>query len=910
MAGMCSGAGFGVSRSITNGSGNGDFSGHSLSSAGPDEAHYRQVDYVEKCSRSRYVRYNEVLGKGAFKTVYKAFDQLNGIEVAWNRVKIDDVLRSPEDLEKLYSEVHLLRQLKHENIMKFYDSWIDDKKKTVNMITELFASGSLRQYRRKHKNVDMKAIKNWARQILQGLDYLHSQNPPVIHRDLKCDNIFVNGNQGEVKIGDLGLATILQQPTAQSVIGTPEFMAPELYEEKYNELVDIYSFGMCLLEMVTLEYPYSECKNPAQIFRKVTSGVKPAALAKVASKEVKEFIEKCLVPASERMSAKELLKDPFLQLEHSKEPVRDLLHIPNEVPRSISQLYYGPNSMDIDPEYNQSVCTDSNCASPCSEVVEFERSYQNNDFRLRGKKNDDNSISLTLRIADQGGRVRNIHFLFYLDSDTALAVAAEMVEQLDLADHDVVFIADFIDSLIMRILPEWKPSSDCCSSGERCTSGLTLISDQWDMPLPYTRAESVARQDNVCDIHMGRQICVPADSNNLYRNSNLVSTPHTACTSSPCLTNTGNILSLGSATSEVIGEDSSIKNGMMSKGSSGEVSEMEFRSLYYHECGIHGKCPSLNQLGEDSGCIYSDQKKIPRVASFFSCCENSEFIFSDEKKIPRVASYLSCSEKGTSLEHFGENLELNSLDEKQIPRVESFLSCCEKGPSLEQLGENSGCIYSDQKKIPRVAFFFSCCENSEFIFSDEKKIPRFTSLEDLGENSDLNASDEIQIPRVESFLSCCEKGPSLEQLGENLDSSISDQKKVPRVSSFLSCCEKSASLEHLGENSYLNFSDEKKIPRVASYLSCCENGSSLEHLGKNSDFILSDQKKIPRVASFLSCCSTMTLLDTDSESDLKLELDAIEAQYQQWHQEISRMRQEAMEATTKRWITKKKEVVH
>lgn len=53
-------------------------------------------------------------------------------------------------------------------------------------------------------------------------------------------------------------------------LGTPEFMAPELYDEEYNELVDIYSFGLCLLEMVTLEYPYSECKNPAQIYRKVT----------------------------------------------------------------------------------------------------------------------------------------------------------------------------------------------------------------------------------------------------------------------------------------------------------------------------------------------------------------------------------------------------------------------------------------------------------------------------------------------------------------------------------------------------------------------------------------------------------------------------------------------------------------
>lgn len=48
-------------------------------------------------------------------------------------------------------------------------------------------------------------------------------------------------------------------------------MAPELYEEEYNELVDIYAFGMCLLELVTVEYPYVECANAAQIYKKVTS---------------------------------------------------------------------------------------------------------------------------------------------------------------------------------------------------------------------------------------------------------------------------------------------------------------------------------------------------------------------------------------------------------------------------------------------------------------------------------------------------------------------------------------------------------------------------------------------------------------------------------------------------------------
>lgn len=115
----------------------------------------------------------------------------------------------------------------------------------------------------------MKIVKRWSRQILKGLLYLHSCNPPIIHRDIKCDNIFINGAHGEVKIGDMGTAK-MKLGKKYTVIGTPEFMAPEMYEEKgYNEKVDVYAFGMCLLEMVTGEYPYAECTNAAQIFKKV-----------------------------------------------------------------------------------------------------------------------------------------------------------------------------------------------------------------------------------------------------------------------------------------------------------------------------------------------------------------------------------------------------------------------------------------------------------------------------------------------------------------------------------------------------------------------------------------------------------------------------------------------------------------
>ncbi|KAG7019083.1 putative serine/threonine-protein kinase WNK4 [Cucurbita argyrosperma subsp. argyrosperma] len=441
---------------------------------------------AEKDPTGRYVRFDEIVGRGAFKTVYKAFDEIDGIEVAWNQVRIDGFLQSPEDLEKLYSEVLLLKSLRHENIIKFYNSWVDDKKKTVNIITELFTSGNLRQYRKKHKHVNMKAIKNWARQILRGLDYLHSHNPPIIHRDLKGDNIFINGNHGEVKIGDLGLAIILKQPTARSVIGTPEFMAPELYEEEYNELIDVYAFGMCMLEMVTFEYPYSECKNPAQIFKKVTSGIKPASLDKVSDPQTKEFINKCLVPVQDRLSAKELLKDSFLQVENPKESTHDLLQLPNHVPKSINLPKSEPIDIDL-KQHSMTTSAESNSGSPLFPDMEFQTMNKNNEFRLRGNKTDDNSVVLTLRIADSNGRVRNIHFTFYLDSDTALSVAAEMAEQLELENHDVDFVAELIDLLITKLVPGWKPMFDYSLNGELslCGGPPTLLSAKSSIASPW-----------------------------------------------------------------------------------------------------------------------------------------------------------------------------------------------------------------------------------------------------------------------------------------------------------------------------------------------------------------------------------------------------------------------------------------
>ncbi|XP_077216404.1 putative serine/threonine-protein kinase WNK4 isoform X2 [Tasmannia lanceolata] len=368
---------------------------------------------------------------------YRAFDELKGMEVAWNQAKLGDVIRSPEELQRLYSEVNLLRTLNHDSIIRFYTSWIDVDKRTLNFITEMFTSGTLREYRQRYKRVDIQAVKNWARQILYGLVHLHGHDPPVIHRDLKCDNIFVNGHLGQVKIGDLGLATILRgSQAAHSVIGTPEFMAPELYEEEYNELVDVYSFGMCILEMLTSEYPYSECSNPAQIYKKVTSGKLPEAFYRIRDLEARRFVGKCLETASKRSPAKELLLDPFL-LSEEGELIPDHKCVSHE-----------PISHDIEPESHGFLPLQS---------LNDQNAKLSTDMTITGKLNpEDDTIFLKVQIADKDGNVRNIYFPFDIITDTPIDVAMEMVKELEINDRDPIEIAEVIGEEISALVPHWR----------------------------------------------------------------------------------------------------------------------------------------------------------------------------------------------------------------------------------------------------------------------------------------------------------------------------------------------------------------------------------------------------------------------------------------------------------------------
>lgn len=390
-----------------------------------------------------------VASRDRFGGSYKGFDAVDGIEVAWAKVEITGrIMGSPKELQRLKTEIQLLRSLQHKHILKLYASWVDSKKRTVNIITELFTSGNLRQYRTKHKKVDMKAMRRWAKQILTGLAYLHDQKPPIIHRDLKCDNIFINGNHGKVKIGDFGLAMVMQQRKTQSIQGTLEFMAPELFGENYNELVDIYSFGMCMLEMVTGECPYGECQGFVQIYKKISEGIKPVALSKIKDVEVRSFIESCLASAADRLPASELLKSPFLLKD---DIINDKTSNPAQEPIAF------PQNLDLDLDVTPIFVSLLPNGTVCDGKESFSLVLRRGGFVLEGDMSVKDPVNLLLRIPVPNGKCKNIEFAFDLEKDTSLSVATEMVEELELPSWSMPVVARLIDAFLLKTVRGWRP---------------------------------------------------------------------------------------------------------------------------------------------------------------------------------------------------------------------------------------------------------------------------------------------------------------------------------------------------------------------------------------------------------------------------------------------------------------------
>uniref|UniRef100_A0A673NHY5 Nuclear receptor-binding protein-like n=1 Tax=Sinocyclocheilus rhinocerous TaxID=307959 RepID=A0A673NHY5_9TELE len=232
---------------------------------------------------------------------YLAMDTEEGVEVVWNEVMFSERKNFKLQEEKVKAVFDNLIQLEHVNIVKFHKYWADVKENRARVIfiTEYMSSGSLKQFLKKtkknHKTMNEKAWKRWCTQILSALSYLHSCEPAIIHGNLTCDTIFIQHN-GLIKIGSGGL-----KHTEQKSL---HFFAPDYAVKKWlcTISVDIYSFGMCALEMAVLEIQ----SNGESSY--VSQEAINNAIQSLEDPLQREFIQKCLeVDPSKRPTARELL---------------------------------------------------------------------------------------------------------------------------------------------------------------------------------------------------------------------------------------------------------------------------------------------------------------------------------------------------------------------------------------------------------------------------------------------------------------------------------------------------------------------------------------------------------------------------------------------------------------------------
>ncbi|OCT77349.1 hypothetical protein XELAEV_18032549mg [Xenopus laevis] len=252
------------------------------------------------------------------ESTYLAMDTEEGVEVVWNELQFSDkkIFKAHED--KIKNMFQNLMVVDHPNVVKFHKYWLDVKETSARVvfITEYVSSGSLRQFLKKtkknRKTMNSRAWKRWCTQILSALSYLHCCEPPIIHGNLTNDTIFIQHN-GLIKIGsELPVPDDLRTPlkVQREEHRTLHFFPPEYGYLEDGTAVDIYSFGMCALEMAVLEIQSNgEKVSEENIIRAVFSLEDP---------NMKEFIEQCISVAPEkRPSAHDLLFHRVLFEVHS-----------------------------------------------------------------------------------------------------------------------------------------------------------------------------------------------------------------------------------------------------------------------------------------------------------------------------------------------------------------------------------------------------------------------------------------------------------------------------------------------------------------------------------------------------------------------------------------------------------------
>ncbi|PWY70233.1 MAP kinase [Aspergillus heteromorphus CBS 117.55] len=270
-----------------------------------------------------------LIGEGSFGSVFLALHAVTGELMAVKQVEIPSATKGTEfDKRKnsmvtaLKHEIELLQGFHHPNVVQYLGTAADDQ--YLNIFLEYVPGGSIATMLKQYNTFQEPLIKNFVRQILAGLSYLHSRD--IIHRDIKGANILVD-NKGGIKISDFGISKRVEASTLLgarasgggghvhrvSMQGSVYWMAPEVVQQTvHTKKADIWSLGCLVVEMFTGAHPFPACSQLQAIYAIGRERARPPA-PEHASKEAVAFLDMTFqVDYEKRPSADELLKCQFL----------------------------------------------------------------------------------------------------------------------------------------------------------------------------------------------------------------------------------------------------------------------------------------------------------------------------------------------------------------------------------------------------------------------------------------------------------------------------------------------------------------------------------------------------------------------------------------------------------------------
>lgn len=288
------------------------------SSVGVREIHLPRIEYRQ------LIVEDSPFASGSEGELYKAI--WNRKIVALKRLRFSSVL-SDEEVKDCIRELKILVKAQHQNIVKFYGLVLNDRLSDLAYVMEFMERGSLQRVLQSGVHLSYLARLRIARDVARGMAYLHSLQPPIVHRDLKSSNLLLDMDFN-CKICDFGISAI-KDKTMKTMTGTLEYMAPEVLrgDGDYDEKVDSYSFGVVMTELFSGNQPYSKLQEDLRTIqykaRISNVQVRPELPSlEFCTKSVQVLIKECLQEKpSDRPSFDVILPRIELEVEDEKDRI-------------------------------------------------------------------------------------------------------------------------------------------------------------------------------------------------------------------------------------------------------------------------------------------------------------------------------------------------------------------------------------------------------------------------------------------------------------------------------------------------------------------------------------------------------------------------------------------------------------